>query len=227
MVHTFAVVLLIALGDSINPSTVGPALYLATAERAIRQISGFLIGLAAVNLLAGLILMLGPGQLLLSLVPKPTPTAKHALQIAGGLALIVLAAVLWFRRGKLARHELPGLDGREGSSLTLGAVIGVIELPTALPYFAAIAVISGSGIRLVPKVVALILYNAVFYAPIGLVLAALVVLGDRADEPLARVRDWLQRHWPIVSAAVAGLVGIAVLGLGVYGFAGALRSYVP
>jgi MYXO-CTERM domain-containing protein len=227
VLHTLAVVLLIALGDSINPSTVGPALYLGTTEHPRRQVSGFLIGLVAVNFLGGLVILLGPGQFLLSLVPKPTPTAKHVLQIVGGLALLGLAAVLWFRRRRLARHELPSLEGREGSSLALGAGIGTIELVTAFPYFAAIAVIAGSGIHLVAKVVTLALYNVVFVAPIGAILIALMVLRDRADEPLSRIRDWLQAHWPELSAGLAGVIGAAVLLLGIYGFAAPLGGYAP
>jgi cytochrome c biogenesis protein CcdA len=218
---------LIALGDSVNPSTIGPALYLGTTEHPKRQVSGFLVGLLAVNFLGGLVILLGPGQFLLSLVPKPTPTTKHTLEILGGLALLTLAAVLWFRRRKLARHELPSLAGRQGSSIALGAGIGAIELATAFPYFAAIAVIAGSGIRLVAKVLALVVYNVVFAAPIIAILLVLMVLGERADEPLRRVRDWLQRYWPELSAGLAGLIGGAVLVLGIYGFAAALRNYVP
>ncbi len=121
MFHVLAVVVLIALGDSVNPSTIGPALYLGTTEHPKRQVTGFLIGLLAVNFLGGVAILLGPGQFLLSLVPKPTPTAKHVLQILGGLALLTLAAVLWFRRRALARHELPTLAGRHRSSVALGA----------------------------------------------------------------------------------------------------------
>lgn len=227
MLHALAVVLLIALGDSANPSTVGPALYLGTTEHPRKQVLGFLIGVVGVNFLGGLVIMLGPGQFLLSLVPKPTPTAKHVLQIVGGLALLGLAAVLWFRRRGLARHELPSLEGRQGSSVGLGAGIGAIELVTAFPYFAAIAVIAGSGIHLAAKVLTLALYNLVFVAPIGAILVVLIVLGDRADEPLRRARDWLQRHWPELSAGLAGLIGAGILILGIYGFAASLRSYVP
>jgi hypothetical protein len=54
-----------------------------------------------------------------------------------------------------------------------------------------------------------------------------MVLGDRAAQPLARVRGWLQDHWPALSAGVAGVVGVVILGLGAYGFAGSLRNYVP
>ncbi len=227
VLHVLAVVFLIALGDSVNPSTIGPALYLGTTERPRRQVAGFLIGLVAVNFLAGLVILLGPGQFLLSLLPKPTPTTKHVLQIVGGVALLGFAAALWFRRRTLARHELPSLEGRKGSSVALGAGIGAIEVVTAFPYFAAIAVIAGSGIRLVAKVLALALYNVVFVAPIWAILIVLIVLGDRADEPLTRVRDWLQRYWPVLSAGLAGVIGAAVLLLGIYGFAAALRSYVP
>lgn len=211
-----AVALLIALGDSVNLSTVVPALYLATGKRAVATVGGFLFGLLAVNLLAGLVIMLGPGQLLLSLVPKPAPLAKHILELVVGAVLVALAVMAWFRRGTLARHQLPGVD-RGGSSVALGAGIGAVELPTAVPYFAGIAVIVDSGSGVGGQVAMLALYNAVFVAPIVAILLTLAVAGDRATRPLHRVNDWLQGNWPAVLGGLGSIVGAVIFALGLAG----------
>lgn len=217
MLHALAVALLIGIGDSVNPSTVGPALYLSTGARARHNITGFLVGLLAVNLAAGLLIMLGPGQLLLSIVPKPKPTAKHVTEVVAGVILLGLAAVLWFRRRTLRRHKLPTPAGSQGSSVALGAGIGAVELPTALPYFAAIAVIVDSGAGIPGQTLMLVLYNIVFLAPILAILITLVVLGQKADRPLGRVNEWLQRTWPVLLAGLGSIVGAAVLVLGLSG----------
>jgi hypothetical protein len=75
MLRLLILVVSIAIGDSLNPSTVAPALYLATTDHPRRQVGGFIVGVFAVNLLAGLLIMLGPGQLLLALIPRPGATA--------------------------------------------------------------------------------------------------------------------------------------------------------
>jgi cytochrome c biogenesis protein CcdA len=72
----------------------------------------------------------------------------------------------------------------------LGVGIGAVELPTAVPHFAAIAVIVGSGVAAPGKVVMLLIYNVAFLAPVVAILFTLLVLGDDAKQPLARVNLW-------------------------------------
>src|SRR5271170_7110122 len=129
MLGLLIVVVSIAVGDSLNPSTVAPALYLATTEHPRRQVGGFIVGVLAVNLFAGLLIMLGPGQLLLSLIPRPSAATKHIIELLAGAIILALAAGLWSRRRLLARSKLPTVETKGGSSLALGAGIGVIELP--------------------------------------------------------------------------------------------------
>src|SRR6266487_4470968 len=71
-----ALVLSVALVDSLNPSTMGPAVYLATRKHAARSLLGFTLGVFAVNVAAGLVLTLGPGQAILAAVPtwESTPS---------------------------------------------------------------------------------------------------------------------------------------------------------
>src|SRR5436309_1702236 len=72
-----ALVLSVGLVDSLNPSTVGPAVYLATRKYALRSLLGFTLGVFAVNVAAGLVLTLGPGQAILAAVPNVGEHTKH------------------------------------------------------------------------------------------------------------------------------------------------------
>jgi cytochrome c biogenesis protein CcdA len=192
-------------------------MYLVTIDHPRRRLSEFLTGVFAVNLLGGLILMLGPGQLLLSLVPKPDPTTKHIIELVAGVALIVIAVLLWTGREALGRRKPPVFKGNRRSGVILGAGIAAVELPTALPYFAAIAVIVGSDAAIPGQIGALIVYNAAFLAPIGAMLLTLMILGDAATQPLARVNHWVLGHWPTLLAGLASLVGVCIFVLGLAG----------
>jgi cytochrome c biogenesis protein CcdA len=215
------IVVSIAVGDSLNPSTVAPALYLATTSHPRRHVGGFIIGVFAVNLFAGLLIMLGPGQLLLSLIPHPGPTTKHAIEVIGGSIILGLAALLWSRRKSFARTKLPTAQAKGGSSLALGGGIAAIELPTALPYFAAIAAITESGFSLSVRLAMLTIYNVVFVLPLVAILVAVEVLGDEANRVLSRANRGLQARWPVLLAGLGTVVGTAILALGLVGL---LRS---
>ena len=219
MTRLALIVVSIGLADSLNPSTVGPALYLATTRHARRQIAEFAIGIFIVNLIGGALIALGPGQLLLALLPHPSPAAKHVTEVVVGAAIIVAAATLWSKRRYLGSRSLPGLNRRSGPGFVLGAGISLVELPTAFPYFAAIATIVASG-RAVPQQVALlVLFNLTFILPLLGILLVVVVFGRRADRILESASDWLQREWPVLLAALGLVVGTAILAVGAIGLA--------
>jgi cytochrome c biogenesis protein CcdA len=207
MLGLAGIVLGVGLADSLNPSTVGPALYLATARRASARVALFTLGVFSLNLAAGIVLALGPGRLLAHVLPRPDRTVRHALELAAGLVLLAIAAALWAARGRLARHELPLREGGRGSALALGASIAAFELPTAAPYLGVIAAIVAADPS-VPKTIALLaLFCGAFVAPLLAIIAILLVAGDRAAPVLARCGAWLQRRWPAVLAALLLLVG--------------------
>ena len=221
MTRLALIVISIGLADSLNPSTVGPALYLATTRHARRQIAEFALGVFAVNLIGGALIALGPGQLLLALVPHPGATAKHVMEVIVGAAIIVAAAVLWSQRRRLAARSIPGVTRRSGPGLALGAGISLVELPTAFPYFAAIAAIAASDVAVTQQIALLSLFNLAFILPVLAILFVVVVFGARADHVLRVASGWLQREWPGLLAALGLVVGVAILGVGAMGLAGA------
>jgi cytochrome c biogenesis protein CcdA len=101
----------------------------------------------------------------------------------------------------------------------LGATIWAVELPTAFPYFAAIAALVGSGLDLGGQLVLLVLYNVCFVVPLIAMIVTVTVAGAESERLLARARELLQRRWPALLAGLALLAGAFVIALGVTGLA--------
>ena len=138
-------VLGIALVDGLNPSTIAPALVLAVKRRGVVLVSLFTLGVFVPSLAAGMLVVVGPGQALIDLIPHIGPHAKHLIEIGAGIALAGLAWILWIHRRRVAGGMSRDLPGGALGAAGLGAGIILAELPTAFPYFAALAAIVGSS----------------------------------------------------------------------------------
>jgi cytochrome c biogenesis protein CcdA len=218
MLRLIGIVVSIGIADSLNPTTVAPALYLAGAEHARMRVAEFTAAVFAVYLLGGLAIALGPGQLLLSLLPHPSRHLSYILEIVVGVAMLTGAAFLWGYRDRLKTREVSSeLRFERRSSALLGATITAVELPTAFPYFAVIATIVASGADIVRQTMLLVLFNICFIAPLLAILAVLTFAGPNAGRLLAAGRSWLEARWPIVLAVLALAAGLFVTFLGVTG----------
>jgi cytochrome c biogenesis protein CcdA len=219
MLELLVVVGALGLADSINPSTVIPALYLATQPHARVHLTGFVIGVGVVSTLGGLIAILGPGQLLIDLIPKPSHATSHVLEVIAGGVLLVASLVLWRFRHRSIGEPKAKASPSARSSLVLGASIMAIELPTALPYFAALAVIIGSGRGIVSQLVLLAAYNLLFVLPLLAILAMHLVAPRRTERALEPVGRWLRTNALAALAVLAAVAGLALLALGLRGIA--------
>jgi cytochrome c biogenesis protein CcdA len=229
VLRLLGLVVSIALADSLNPSTVGPGLLLASGGSPRRSVLEFAAGTFVVFLIAGLVLVLGPGRLILSLVPRPIPPVRYAFEIFAGVVMLVIAAMLWWRRQRLIHRENSGgsrLTKQRRSPARMGATIAVIELPTAFPYFAAILAIVGSGIGVVRQLALLAIYNVCFVLPLLGIAVALSLAGDRAMDALARARRYGHDHWPVLVAGALLAAGLIVTTLGVTGLTSHLGGTV-
>jgi cytochrome c biogenesis protein CcdA len=219
MIHLLALAVSIGFVDSLNPSTVGPALYLASGKHGRRNVIQFTAAAFAVYFLGGAILTIGPGQLLISLVPHFGATIRHGAETGIGAALVVGAGVLWHRRKRLARREPPGIPKGGRSSAMLGASIMAVELPTAFPYFAVIAAIVAGGLNVGGELALLVIFNLMFVLPLLMVIATLVLGGRHAEAMVRQGRRLLDRYWPQVLAVALALIGVAVAVIGAVGLA--------
>ena len=217
MLSLAVAVVAIALPDCINPSLIGGELLFVSGRRPARQTATFALVTFAVTFLFGLALALGLGDLILSLLPKPGATVKYALITAAGIALMLGGAVLWARRKSVAGSESEhrGEKDAPASAVLVGGGIAALELFTAFPYFAAIALIVGSNSSNVGKVSLLVLYCVVYTAPLIGIAVVCAVMGKRAAAALEPVIAWLMARWPLIVAPLAGVIGIGLTAYGV------------
>jgi cytochrome c biogenesis protein CcdA len=123
---------------------------------------------------------------------------------------------VWGRRTTLvsAKHSNDQPQRHRPAAL-MGAGIAGVELLTAFPYFAAIAMIVGSGVSDVGKLSLLILYCLIYTLPLIAITVVIAVMGERAERILRPVDRWLSAHWPVVVAPLTAAVGIGVLAFGI------------
>jgi cytochrome c biogenesis protein CcdA len=211
-------VMAIALPDSLNPSLIGAELFLATQPHPGRRTVAFTLAAFSVMLVVGIALAVGLGDLIVSLLPKPGRTLKYAMVVTGGVVLLVGGAVVWLRRRTLAHRDTPRADQARDthqSGALMGAGIAGLELFTAFPYFAAIALIGGSEVSNASKLALLVLYCLVYTAPLIAIAIACVVMGSRADAKLRPINEWMLARWPAIVGPLAFVIGIGVTAYGV------------
>jgi cytochrome c biogenesis protein CcdA len=216
MLKLAVAVVAIALADCVNPSLIGGELFVATGEHPRQKTIAFTASAWIVTFVFGIALALGLGDLILGLVPKPGQTVKYGLIAAAGVVLVAAGAVVWLRRRSLVSTEAS--NDRRGShrpAALMGAGIAGIELLTAFPYFAAIAMIVGSGVSNAERLLLLILYCVVYTLPLIAIAVLIAVMGERADRILRPVGSWLSAHWPAVVAPLTAAFGIGLLAFGI------------
>jgi cytochrome c biogenesis protein CcdA len=216
MLKLAAAVVMIALPDCINPTLIGAELFVATGGHPRRRTAMFTLAAFTVTLVFGLAFALGLGDLVLSLLPKVGPTVKYALIIAAGVVLTAGGTVVWLRRDALGDAQAPEARIRShGSSALIGAGIAGVELLTAFPYFAAIALIVGSDVSRAGKLSLLVLYCVVYALPLIAIAVAFAIMGERAERVMKPVGDWLLVHWPLIIGPMTAVIGVIVLVFGI------------
>jgi hypothetical protein len=206
----------IAIADSVNPSTVVPALWQAGAPRG-RGLVSFTLGVFVVYLAGGIVLAFGPGPALIGALHDIGGTLEHVLEAVGGLIALAFAATLWRSRGRVGADRQLRRCSTRGSAFTLGAGIMAVELPTAFMYFGAISAILSAHAVAVMRLSLLITYNALFVAPLLAILGIRLLAGEHADRWLAVAESWLRSAGQLVLAAAVAAAGAALVAIGVTG----------
>lgn len=219
MTHLLALVLLVGIVDSLNPSTIAPALYLAAGEEAESSLAGFIAGAFAVNLGAGILIALGPGQALLAVIPRPGAHARHLLELTGGGVTLAVAIALWIARDHVQRHVLENEGRVDRASWLVGAGIMLVELPTAIPYFAVIAAVIGSGHALPTQLGLVAIFNVAYFAPLLAILGIRGVANERGRRLLERIRANLNKRLSTLVPVLVLIVAAVLITVGAHGLA--------
>jgi cytochrome c biogenesis protein CcdA len=132
--------------------------------------------------------------------------------------LIGLAMLLYAIRAPATARSAPrvelGASTYAGLAL-LGITVTTMELPTAVPYFGAIALLTTADLPMARWLPLLVLYNAIFVLPPVLLLVGHIVFGRRLDARYDDLRERLQAGARETMLWIFGLVGSGLLVWGV------------
>jgi cytochrome c biogenesis protein CcdA len=211
-------VLLLGLADSLNPVTISLAVVVAAGERPVRGLTAYTLGTGLVYFAGGVLLALGPAVLLRTLLHHHAGTRTRIGEIVVGAGALAVAVFIATRDPDSVSRRVPKqLTPVKG--FLLGAAITAVDLPTALMYFGAIALVVQSGLPVLHQVALLAIFNVAYVLPLIVITVLTAVLGRRAEPALARMRDFIARwgHWLL--AALTAASGVYLVYVGIRGLA--------
>jgi cytochrome c biogenesis protein CcdA len=201
--------LALALVDSINPSAIVVTLYLLSRDRVPAQVLVYVAAIFVTYLALGLTMMLGFDALLPSLRTAGSGRLGLVVQGDNGFAML-LYAIRAPTTGKSSSRIEPRASTYAALAF-LGVTVTTMELPTAVPYFGAIALLTTADLPLSRWLPLLVLYNLIFVLPPLMLLAGHVIFGSRLDARYAALRERLQAGARETMLWILGLVGGGLL----------------
>ena len=208
---TLPSLLLLAVLDSLNPSALVVALWLLSRPQPAPRLLAYVAGIVASYLTLGVAMMLGFTALSARLGQALDHPVALALQGLLGAALLGYAILAPSTAHAAPEPDLPA-TGKLLGFFVLGMAVTAAELVTALPYFAAIALMIGARLEPAQWLPLLLAYNLIFIAPPLLLLGLHGLLGHRTDERFARWRERLRRGAREATLWIFALVGVALIG---------------
>ncbi len=105
------------------------------------------------------------------------------------------------------------------SAFAYGAVVNIIGIPFAVPYFAAIGQFLKADLNTGGVLLALLLYNLAYALPFLMIPLLTAVMGERSKPILARINNFMERVSEYLMPVLLGIVGLALLADAIWYFA--------
>lgn len=207
----------LALVIALSPLSVIPAVLVLQTPRARAGSLSFLAGwLAALIALTAISLAVSG---LLGGLHKSPPRWAAWLRIAVGAALIVFGVIRWLTR---ERHtQTPGWM-RSITNLTparaavTGLVLAIVRPEVLFVCAAAGLAIGSAGLGVTRAWISAAIFVAVAASTVAVPILGYAGAGHRLDDPLARLKDWMERHHAALLAGIFVLIGLLMLYKGIH-----------
>ncbi|MCV7178748.1 GAP family protein [Mycolicibacterium sphagni] len=207
----------LALVITLSPLTIIPGILMlhtpAPRSTSVAFLLGWVLGIG--GLTAGFVLVSNAlGGL------NKQPTWAPYVRIVIGAALVVFGLYRWFTR-KRSEHT----PGWLTKMTTIGpprafvtAIVLVVVNPKVLFMCAAAGLAIGSaGLGTTGAWTADVVFTAVAASSVALPVLAYLVAGEKLDEPLTKLKDWMEAQHATLVAAILFLIGLMVLYKGIHG----------
>lgn len=207
----------LALVVALSPLSIIPAVLVLHSPRprpaGLAYLVGWVVGLALLTLVfVEVSNLLGGG------LDKPPPWASY-LRIVVGAALIVFGVYKWLTR-KRSEHSpkwMSSFAKITPARAFVTAMVLVVVNPKVLFICAAAGLAIGTeGLGSSGVWIAELFYVVVAASTVALPILAYAVSGDRLDQPLTRLKDWMEAQHAALVAAILVILGVLVLYKGIH-----------
>lgn len=215
-------ILPLAVVVTISPINIVAAILLLMGKRPVVRAScylaGFVTGVAVV--LGALTAIAGATDL--SADPQRARGASGFL-LALGVVLVVVAVRKFRRRPGPGETAPPPrwMDGitavGPGRSLVVGLTVGAVNPKNIAVGLASAVAIATSGLTVGPSVGVIAVYTVFASLGVATPIAAMLLLGDRADGVLRSWQTWLDRNNTAMMAVLYLVFGVLLVGKGIGG----------
>lgn len=208
MLELWTVLTPILLADVVNPVLFAFMVYAVGTDRPLSNSVSALLGHTASYLGFGIALAFVFDFIMAGLAnPKPVDFV---------ISLVVGVLLLWVgwqsRVSSKQEKKEPQVEQLTPiKAFGIGAIINVIGLPFALPYFAALDQILKADLTITGSVMVIVGYNLLYALPFLLVPALVMMMGDRSRPLLTRINEKVDRISAYLLPAMLLLVGIALV----------------
>jgi threonine/homoserine/homoserine lactone efflux protein len=207
----------LALVVALSPLSIIPAVLVLQTPRprptGVAFLVGWLAGLAVLT-----VIFLEVSDLVVDL-GKP-PVWASWVRVAVGAALIGFGIYRWLTR-KRSEHTPAWMQSlgkltpvRAGAA---AAALTVVNPKVLFMCAAAGLAIGTAGLGSTHVWIPVVWYVAVAGSTVAIPILAYAVSGDRLDEPLKRLGDWMQRQHGVLVAVILVVIGLLVLYKGLHG----------
>lgn len=213
-----AEVLPLAIGVALSPLPIAAMIVILFTPRARTNAPAFLLAWVVGLLVVGAVVFVIPG--LETRAGDPTPLSG-AIRCVVGLLLVGMAWRQWRSRpGPAEPLKVPGWMRRidafgVGRSAGLGFLCSSVHPKNLLLTAAAAATIDESRLAPLEQFGALLGFAALASITVAVPPIGVLIAGRRAEETLARARDWLVANAGLVAAALLLVFGILLVGRGI------------
>jgi hypothetical protein len=202
----------LALVIALSPLTIIPAVLVLQARRprptGLAFLGGWLLGLVALTAV-----FVAASDVLGGLHKSP-PTWVSWLRIVLGLALIAFGIYEW-----LTRHSHTESPRWMQSFAKLspvragvtGVVLVVVRLEVLIMCALAGLAIGSSGLGVAADWITAAIFVAVAASTVAIPVLAYAGAGHRLDDPMARLKDWMEQNNAALLAAILVVIGLMVL----------------
>lgn len=200
----------LALLDTLSPTTLGVTVYmlLTERERLTRRLFVYLLTVASFYFTVGVFLMLGLDTILQRFSGFSGNALFSQLMTFIGLGLLI---------GSFFVPTKPSSNPRKPKSKSMSAMVmlgfttGLLEVGTALPYFAAVGIMTAAKLTPIQWMPILASYNFIMILPPLILIGMHTLFRNWLQGPLEKLRSTIEKNSGSTLSWIMGIAGVIIL----------------